>query len=65
MPFLQYKCLSCGKQFEELVAKYDDTVSCPACGGETKRDFTGELYSATGKQTKKCTGNCRTCGGCR
>ena len=65
MPFLQYKCVSCGKRFEELVVKYDEAVPCPACGAATERDYTGELYSATGKPTKKCTGNCKTCGGCR
>ena len=32
MPILQYKCEKCGKKFEELVAKYDDEVRCPACG---------------------------------
>ncbi len=65
MPFLQYKCEQCGKRFEELVAKYDQKVACPSCGGETVRDYVGELYSATGKPTKKCSGNCKTCGGCR
>ena len=30
MPILQYKCEKCGKKFEELVAKYDDEVHCPA-----------------------------------
>ncbi len=65
MPFLQYKCKECGKRFEELVARHTDKVVCPACGGETVRDYTGTVYSATGKQSKACTGNCKTCGGCR
>ena len=65
MPFLQYKCAACGKKFEELVAKYDDEVCCPDCGGKTERDYAGEVYSSTGKPTKKCSGNCKTCGGCR
>lgn len=65
MPFLQYKCSACGKKFEELVVKYDAEVSCPDCGGKTERDYAGGLYSATGKPTKKCSGNCKTCGGCR
>lgn len=65
MPFLQYKCKECGKHFEELVAKHTDKVSCPECGGDTVRDYTGTVYSATGKQSKTCTGNCKTCGGCR
>ncbi len=65
MPFLQYKCKTCGKRFEELVKVYTDKVACPDCGGETERDYSGEMYSATGKPTKKCSGNCKTCGGCR
>lgn len=64
MPFLQYKCKACGKRFEELVASHTDEVKCPECGGETERDYTGTMYSATGKPTKKCSGNCKTCGGC-
>lgn len=64
MPILQYKCKKCGKRFEELVKSHTDTVVCPDCGGETQRDYSGEMYSATGKQAKKCTGHCATCGGC-
>jgi putative FmdB family regulatory protein len=65
MALLQYKCKNCGKRFEELVKSYLDTVKCPDCFGETERDYTGEMFSATGQQTKKCSGNCKTCGGCR
>lgn len=65
MTFLQYKCKSCGKKFGELVKSYLDAVKCPDCGGETERDYAGDMSSATGKQSKKCSGNCRTCGGCR
>ncbi|MGN1052511.1 MAG: FmdB family zinc ribbon protein [Candidatus Scatosoma sp.] len=64
MPILQYKCKKCGKRFEELVKTYTDGVFCPDCGGETLRDYSGEMYSSTGKQRKKCTGHCSTCGGC-
>ena len=65
MPFLQYKCQICGKKFEELVRVYTDKVLCPDCGGETERDYSGEMYSATGKTSKKCSGNCKTCSGCK
>ena len=40
MPILQYKCPQCGKKFEELVAKFDDPVPCPACGTRAERDWT-------------------------
>lgn len=65
MPILQYRCPECGKQFEELVKKYTDQVKCPDCGGAAERSFCGEMFTATGKQSKKCSGNCKTCGGCR
>jgi putative FmdB family regulatory protein len=64
MPFLQYKCVKCQKRFEELVKVYTDKVVCPDCGGETERDYSGAMYSATGTTSKKCSGNCKTCGGC-
>ena len=65
MPFLQYKCKACGKKFDELVKSYLDEVKCPHCGGKTARDYSGEMLSATGKQSKKCSGNCKTCSGCK
>lgn len=65
MPVLQYVCRSCGKKFEELVKKYYEPVSCPDCGKPAERCYCGEVYSATGKPVKKCSGNCRSCGGCK
>jgi len=65
MPVLQYKCPKCGKKFEELVKKFDQPVLCPDCKTVAERDYCGEMYSATGKPVKKCSGNCKTCGGCK
>lgn len=65
MPFLQYKCSKCGKRFEELVKSHLDKVACPDCKSETVRDYSGAMYSATGASVKKCSGNCKTCSGCR
>lgn len=64
MPLLQYKCEACGKRFDELVKSYLDEVKCPDCGGKTTRDYSGSMFSATGKPAKNCSGNCKTCGGC-
>ena len=64
MPLLQYKCPSCGKEFEELVKKFDDAVVCPSCGTAAVRSYSGEIFSATGKPAKKCSGHCKTCPGC-
>lgn len=65
MPLLQYKCPVCGKKFEEIVKDHTQPVMCPDCGVQAERSYCGEMYSATGKPVKKCSGNCRTCGGCR
>lgn len=65
MPLLQYECKKCNKTFDELVKKFDDEVRCPDCGEIAKRSFCGQMYSATGKPVKKCSGNCKSCGGCK
>ena len=64
MPFLQYKCPKCNKRFDELVKSHTDEVQCPDCKTVAVRDYAGDMYSATGKPTKKCSGNCKTCSGC-
>lgn len=64
MPLLQYKCPACGREFEELVKSFDSEVLCPACRQKAQRVWCGKVYSATGKPQKKCSGNCKTCGGC-
>ncbi len=65
MPLLQYVCPECGKRFDELVKNHGDDVFCPACKAKANRCYSGEMYSATGKPVKKCSGNCKTCGGCK
>ena len=65
MPIFEYRCKDCGKVFEELVKKFDVPVACPDCGGEAERSYCGQMYSATGKPSKKCSGNCKTCSGCK
>ncbi len=64
MAVLQYKCPSCGKEFEELVKKFDEEVTCPACGKKAERCYSGQMFSATGKQHRGCSGNCKNCRGC-
>ena len=65
MPLLQYKCSNCGKQFDELVKKYDDKVFCPDCKSPAERSYCGKMFTGTGKSGVKCSGNCKTCGGCK
>jgi putative FmdB family regulatory protein len=34
MPIFEYRCVKCGKQFEELVLNSSSEVECPACGSD-------------------------------
>ncbi len=65
MAFLQYKCPVCGKEFDELVKSSEQEVLCPECKTKAERCYSGAMFSQTGKTTKKCSGNCKTCSGCR
>ncbi len=64
MPILEYKCPHCGKKFEELVKRYDEEVTCPVCKHRAEREWSGEMYSSTGKPPKHCNGDCKHCNGC-
>ncbi len=35
MPIYEYQCDKCGEQFETLVFRSDDSVSCPKCQSES------------------------------
>ena len=43
MPIYEYKCESCGNEFEELMKINAPAPPCPACGGED----VGRLVSRT------------------
>jgi putative FmdB family regulatory protein len=76
MPIYEYHCEDCGKDFECLVMRSDDTSDCPHCQGDkTKRLMSacGFLSKGAGGETvgksagaSACTGcpstNCGTCG---
>ena len=65
MPILQYSCPQCQTKFEELVKDCHEAVFCPDCGKQAQRDWAGKVYSATGKPNPHCSGNCKTCSGCK
>ncbi len=63
MPLLKFRCKSCGKVFDELIAlSRIEGVLCPACGGQTERAYEGKC--ACGKSGGSCGGDCGCCGGC-
>ena len=61
MKLFEYKCRTCGKVFEEMVKNYDDEVKCPVCGNVAEKNYSGTVYTQTGKQSGACSGNCATC----
>ena len=65
MALLQYRCDFCNLEFEELVKDSTQEVKCKNCGNVAKRIYFGQMFSSTGKTVKKCSGNCKTCSGCK
>lgn len=65
MPFFDYECKNCNNKFSELVKNFDEIVKCPKCGEIAKRDYNGEVFAPDNKKSHHCSGNCKTCGGCR
>ena len=52
MPTYQYRCPTCGHEFEEFQAMSDEPISvCPKCQGKTHRVITGGvglIFKGTG-----------------
>lgn len=65
MPLFDYKCPSCGKKQTLLVKTYDQTINCPDCNAVMEKDYSGNVTGGLGKKTSSCTGNCKTCSGCK
>ena len=42
----------------------DDLVFCPECGTPSQKNYSGTVFTGTGKTIKKCSGNCENCSGC-
>jgi putative FmdB family regulatory protein len=72
MPIYEYRCRTCDKEFETLVFRADEKVSCPGCNGEEVERMMsrcafksgGEFTPATGSSScGSCTAtSCSTCG---
>lgn len=71
MPLYEYRCLACGKTFEDLTLLEAKEVRCPQCGGRTHKlmspfsfrvpdELCGKLPK--GEKRELCT-ECRRGGG--
>ncbi len=65
MPLYQFVCPKCGKKSEELLKNCEMQIKCDVCGETLERDYTGSVYGSVGKRTGGCSGNCKTCSGCK
>jgi len=64
MPIYEYNCENCGDDFECLVFRTDEPVSCPKCGkGAPKRKMSSFGFSV-GYKFKSSTGSGSGCSGC-
>ena len=63
MPMFDYVCSACGAEFEELVRKPDETVSCPECGAAQCLRQLAKVAFSVGAKFVASTGS-GACSGC-
>ena len=71
MPIYEYKCTKCNEEFECLVFKSDESVSCPECNDDcVERLMSACSFKSSGNYSSSagstaCTScaskNCSTC----
>jgi len=72
MPIYEFKCSSCGKEFEEIVTSKDNSIGCPECGSSDvgklmsacsfKSSGTGSSQTSSSSGCTSCTS--KNCGSC-
>lgn len=66
MPVYEYRCLGCGRQFDELVSfsTADDPRACPSCGHAAERRMSSFAMRVSGGAGAP-SGGAKNCSGCR
>jgi putative FmdB family regulatory protein len=70
MPIYEFQCETCQHEFEELVMKRDEVITCPSCGGEHARKLmssfavTGSARLSGGNSCGSCSASPGKCAGC-
>jgi len=63
MPIYEYQCSACNKEFETLVFKTDEKVSCPKCKGtEVRRLMSSCSFKSEGNYSSSASSS--SCSGC-
>lgn len=63
MPIYEYLCRKCEEEFEILVMRSDEEITCPKCeGGNVERLLSVAAFKAGGKF--KSSGSDDGCSGC-
>ncbi|MFQ5647443.1 MAG: zinc ribbon domain-containing protein [bacterium] len=69
MPIFEYKCIDCGLEFEKLVIRSNQVISCPDCQGQKLKKLISAFAFKSGSHFSGSSGNCgscatRNCGSC-
>ena len=64
MRLIEFICPVCGKIFEEFTECGNKNVKCPDCGNVASVNYSGKIYTSTGKSGSSCSGDCKHCSGC-
>jgi putative FmdB family regulatory protein len=64
MPIYEFRCASCGEEFETLVFARDARADCPKCGGTETRKLMSTFASKAGEKFTPATGGGSNCSGC-
>jgi len=65
MPIYEYKCQKCGTEFEKLIRRSGQAVSCPQCGSEELSKLPSLFGFASGGNFESSVpsgGSCSSCG---
>ncbi|OPY61155.1 MAG: Zinc ribbon domain protein [Syntrophorhabdaceae bacterium PtaU1.Bin034] len=63
MPIYEYNCQNCGDDFECIVFRTDEPVSCPKCGNEAPTKKMSSFGFSVGSKFKSA-GSGSGCAGC-
>ncbi|MDZ4197751.1 MAG: zinc ribbon domain-containing protein [Kiritimatiellia bacterium] len=65
MPLFEYRCQTCGKDFEALLRSGPETAACPSCGGQkVVKQLSVFSPSVKASGAPPCAGGACSAGGC-